>query len=115
MGVHYYVKFTLFDGRLEVEQPEALVYEPKKNGRLELVAVEYITPAEAWHASHAPGVQPAPVSFCPRPQSLRPAAFYELHVRAWKNNPRGEFADWNPNVSCAAWGGLVLVSLAYGD
>ena len=32
-----------------------------------------------------------------------PPAFYELHVWAWKDNPRGSFADWNPSVSCDAW------------
>jgi hypothetical protein len=26
--------------------------------------------------------------------------FYELHVWAWKQNPRGAFADMNPNVTC---------------
>ena len=26
--------------------------------------------------------------------------FYELHVWAWKANPRGAFADMNPAVSC---------------
>jgi hypothetical protein len=28
------------------------------------------------------------------------APFYELHVWAWKSNPRGAFADMNPNVTC---------------
>ena len=50
MGVHF-VKFGLFDDRLEVDQPEALVYE-QRNGRFQLVAVEYVTPAAAWEASH---------------------------------------------------------------
>jgi len=27
-------------------------------------------------------------------------AFYELHVWAWENNPKGTFADWNTRVSC---------------
>jgi hypothetical protein len=27
-------------------------------------------------------------------------AFYELHIWAWKDNPRGTFADFNPNVTC---------------
>ena len=26
--------------------------------------------------------------------------FYELHVWAWKSNPRGPFADMNPDVTC---------------
>ncbi len=26
--------------------------------------------------------------------------FYELHVWAWKPNPKGAFADMNPTVSC---------------
>jgi len=27
-------------------------------------------------------------------------AFYELHVWAWQDNPKGTFADWNTLVSC---------------
>ena len=103
MGVHY-VNPTLFDGQLEVEHPEALVYEPKNNGRLQLVAVEYITPADAWHASHQVGVQPDLMGhlfhFAPGPNRYGPDAFYELHVWAWKKNPRGTFADMNPDVTC---------------
>jgi hypothetical protein len=30
-------------------------------------------------------------------------SFYELHVWAWKTNPNGVFADWNPNVSCEGY------------
>ena len=105
MGVHY-VKFDLFDDWLEVDHPEALVYEPKQ-GRLHLVAVEYITPAAAWQGSHAPGVQPDLMGhlfhFAPANNRYGPDAFFELHVWAWKDNPRGAFADWNPNVSCAGF------------
>ena len=108
MGVHY-VNLTLFDGQVDVERPEALVYEPKRNGRLELVAVEYITPAQAWQASHEVGVQPDLMGhlfhFANGPNRYGPDAFYELHVWAWKDNPRGVFADWNPTVSCAIWDG----------
>jgi hypothetical protein len=108
MGVHY-VNPALFDGSLEVDRPEALIYEPKANGGLDLVAVEYITPADAWGASHPVGVQPDVMGhllhFAPGPNRYGPAAFYELHVWAWKSNPRGTFADWNPHVSCAPWDG----------
>ena len=100
---------ALFDDWLEVDQPEALVYEPKRSRRLQLVAVEYITPAAAWQGSHDVGVQPDLnghlFHFAPGPNRYGPAAFFELHVWAWKDNPRGTFADWNPAVSCEDWQG----------
>ncbi len=39
-------------------------------------------------------------------------AFYALHVWAWRSNPDGVFADWNPNVSCAEYSGQAA---ALGD
>jgi hypothetical protein len=105
MGVHY-VNGTLFDDVLDVEHPEALVYEPR-NGRLVLAAAEYITPAPAWHASHAPGDVPILeghlLNYVPGPNRYGPDAFYEIHVWALKTNPKGVFTDWNSNVSCASW------------
>jgi hypothetical protein len=44
MSVHY-SNFALFDGLIDVDDPEVLVYEPR-NGRLHLVAAEYVTPAD---------------------------------------------------------------------
>jgi hypothetical protein len=105
MGVHY-VKPALFDDEIDVESPEVLVYEPR-NGRLQLVAAEYVTPKPAWDASHAPGVQPQLMGhlyhFVAGPNRYGPDSFYELHVWAWKANPSGAFSDWNPTVSCTAW------------
>jgi hypothetical protein len=108
MGVHY-SKFGLFDGSIDLATPEALVYEPGRHGRLELVAAEYITPADAWNATHddfdKPELMGQLFHFAPGPNRYGSPAFYELHVWAWKHNPRGEFADWNPTVSCADWEG----------
>ena len=103
MGVHF-VKLALFDGTIALTEPEALVYEPKAGGGLQLVAVEYIAPAAAWHASHSPGDQPVLAGhlfhYVPGPNRYGADAFYELHVWAWKPNASGAFADWNPRVSC---------------
>jgi len=33
-------------------------------------------------------------------------AFYTLHVWAWKDNPNGLYADWNPRVNCLRAEGL---------
>jgi hypothetical protein len=106
MGVHY-AKFALFDAILDVEQPEVLVYEPR-NGRLHLVAAEYVTPAAAWDPPNKPATPQLMehlLHFAPGPNRYGPDAFYELHVWAWKDNPRGTFADWNPRVSCSEWPG----------
>jgi hypothetical protein len=104
MGIHFANDELVGDGDLDPERPELLVYEPK-NGQLHLVAVEYIVLAEAWDANN-----PAPPSlpgqlfhYVGSPNRFGLPAFYELHVWAWKHNPHGTFADWNPRVSCAGY------------
>jgi hypothetical protein len=99
MGVHY-VKGPLFDATLEVSEPEVLVYEPR-NGRLHLVAAEYVVPAPVWTiANGAPQLMGHLLNFVPGPNRYGADSFYELHVWAWKLNPHGMFVDWNPRVSC---------------
>jgi hypothetical protein len=95
MGLHY-VNLGLLDTELDVTKPEALLYEPGPGGKLVLVAVEYAIPAELWTSDKPP------VLFG---QELKVNSFnlYALHVWAWKNNPRGVFASWNPRVSCEYW------------
>lgn len=102
MGVHF-VNFALVDGKPEAKAPEALIYEVK-DGRARLVGVEYIVPVDAWHPTE--GEPPVPVlegqvfHFNESPNRFGLPAFYELHVWAWRDNPNGTFADWNPRVSC---------------
>jgi hypothetical protein len=101
MGVHYVNTSLVGDGVLDAAKPEALVYEPR-NGQLELVAAEFIVLAEQWNASnaHPPVLHGQHFHFVPAPNRSGLPAYYELHVWAWKRNPHGTFADWNPRVSC---------------
>lgn len=94
MGVHFVQADYLSDDRLDIERPEALIYEPQPDGELELVGAEFITfagPATLeGHLFHHVGA----------PNRYGLDSFYELHVWAWRENPRGNFADFNPAVSC---------------
>lgn len=113
MGIHYVNPGLLFDAdgapnaEFDVTTPEVLIYEPLPKGRLKLVGVEYIVFAERWDDTHADGASPALngqlFHYSGAPNRYRLPAFYELHVWAWKENPSGTFADWNPHVSCDAY------------
>jgi hypothetical protein len=104
MGVHFANADLIGDGLLDPQSPELLVYEPK-DGQLHLVAVEYLVLAETWDAKNpAPPVLLGQLfHYSGSPNRYGLPAFYELHVWAWKDNPNGMFADWNPNVSCAEY------------
>jgi hypothetical protein len=94
MGFHY-GKVSLIDGSVSVDEPELLLYEPENNGRLRLVAVEYIIPYTFRARSATP-----PVLF--GEQFVRNDVFqlWALHAWVWKENPSGIFASWNPRVNC---------------
>ena len=36
----------------------------------------------------------------PVPNRYGLPAFYEIHVWAWQDNPKGSYADWNTRVTC---------------
>lgn len=93
MGYHY-VNVGLLDDVVEVDHPEAVMYEPGPNGQLRLVGLEYVIPAAAWTS------EDPPVLFG-QTFTLNQFDLWALHVWIWKDNPRGIFADWNPRVSCA--------------
>ena len=109
MGVHL-INHTFVDAVVNVEKPEALIYEPQANGKYRLVGVEYIVPKDAWDAANP--AQPGLPS--PRPQLLGhllnfvgspnrygiEGGFFEIHVWAFEDNPRGALHDWNPDVTC---------------
>jgi hypothetical protein len=108
MGIHLVNGDLVGDGELDPLQPEALLYEAK-NGQLRFVAVEYVVIADAWHATHEtpPVLMGQLFHYVGSPNRYGIPAFYELHVWAWKRNPNGMFADWNPKVSCEDYTGEI--------
>ena len=102
MGIHFLHATYPGDALLDPLRPEALVYEPRKNGKLELVAVEYIVFQDVWDALHAqpPVMFGHPFHLVRSPNRYGVPAFYELHLWIWEHNPSGIFNDWNPRVQC---------------
>lgn len=94
MGVHYVNAKYLEDETPDIRRPQAVMYEPTRDGKMELVAVEYTS----FKGPASLGGQLFSFTGAPNRYGLKP--FYELHVWAWRPNPKGVFADMNPNVSC---------------
>lgn len=111
MGIHFANGGLVGDGALDAMHPEALLYEPK-DGKLQLVGVEYIVIADDWNAHHQtpPVLMGQLFNYSGAPNRFGIPAFYELHVWAGKNNPAGVFADWNPRVSCEEYVGDATMS-----
>jgi len=94
MGVHYVNAKLLSADVVDIGHPQAVMYEPLPNGKMALIAVEYIT-------SKGPASLKGQLfNFNGAPNRYGLGPFYELHVWAWKANPHGAFADMNPNVTC---------------
>ena len=102
MGIHYVNLSYVGDPSIDATKPEALVYEPRANGHLKLVALEYIVFKAAWDATHSsrPSLFGHDFGLVPAPNRFGIPAFYELHAWVWKPNPSGMFFEWNPRVSC---------------
>lgn len=103
MGQHY-VNFDLVgDPAIDPLAPEALVYEPRKNGGYRLVALEWVRVAP--EAADGPSVLGRPLLYrtAPNRYGIEPG-FYERHFWLYRTNPAGAFEDWNPTVSCRGAG-----------
>lgn len=92
-------------------RPSVLVYEPQANGSYELVAVENLVFAQAWHAAG----NTSPPSFhgyqyyhmidnplTPADEAHGFEPHYELHIWLYRDNPAGMFMPFNTKASCAA-------------
>ena len=101
MGIHYVNGTLVGDGQIDASQPEALIYEPAEGG-LRLVGVEFIVDSATWLANHdsPPVLEGQTFQLVGSPNRYGLAAFFELHVWAWRDNPNGAFVDWNNRVTC---------------
>jgi hypothetical protein len=100
MGVHM-VNTSLLDGTIDSKRPEVLVYEPQDNGKLRLVAVEYVVFQSDWKGSSPPALFGQTFDFADASNRYGLPPFYALHSWVWKQNPSGLLYAWNPRVDCA--------------
>lgn len=121
MGIHFFRPDLLgitappnprVDGtgtHTDFTKPSILIYEPRRDGSLDLVAVENLVFIKAWEAAG----NTAPPSFQGVPYDRMvddPATkadeahmfepHYDRHVWLYRENPRGIFAQFNPNATC---------------
>jgi hypothetical protein len=99
MGIHW-VNGALIDGTIDELNPEVLVYAPRDNGKLELVALEYVIFASAVPAGTTPTAFGMPMTFVSEPNRYEIPAFWQRHIWLYEDNSFGLFADFNPAVTC---------------
>lgn len=90
-------------------KPSILIYEPQRDGSLELVAVENLVFIKAWE--QAGNAKPPVFEGVPYDRMVDDPAtetdeahmfepHYDRHVWLYRDNPRGVFAQFNPNATC---------------
>lgn len=121
MGIHFFRPDLLgitappnprVDGNgthTDFRKPSILIYEPRADGSLELVAVENLVFKKAWHAAGNKGlptfhgVEFDPMSDDPETPVDEAHGFephYDRHVWLYRKNSNGIFAQYNPTVTC---------------
>jgi len=98
-GIHY-AKDALFEPSVVLGTPQLLMYEPRADGSLRFIGVEYLVFQQAWHdAGHVGRPKLLDQTFDLN-ETLLDEPFYLLHVWIGQFNPSGLFANWNPLVAC---------------
>ncbi len=95
MGYHF-LKAELVSPVFDLTKPAILVYNKRKNGSFELVAVEYAVPIDP-QSPHTP-----PEGFAGSADewdfNTLNTGWWTLHAWVWKFNPDGVFKPMNPLV-----------------
>ena len=123
MGIHYFRPDLLgitappnprVDGNgthTDFRKPAILIYEPREDGTLELVAVENLVFRKAWqaagntrpptfHGVEFDAMQDDPATPIDEAHMFEP--HYDRHVWVHRENKNGVFAQFNPTVTCKA-------------
>lgn len=114
MGLHF-VKMAFVenppltpDGKIDPTRPQIVIYEPIPGGGVRLTGADYLLLADPWdqaHPQNPPQLMGQLFHYFPTPNRFGLPAFYTLHVWAWKENPKGAFVNWHPDVSCKSFVG----------
>lgn len=94
VGAVYVNVGHISDGIADPTKPDALLYEPRRNGKQTLVGVELVIPYPAWTAGEPPEFFGHPY------QREDEFGVFGIHIWIWRHNPNGMFAETNPRVSC---------------
>lgn len=121
MGIHFFRPDLLgitappnprVDGNgthTDFRKPSILIYEPREDGSLELVAVENLVFKKAWHEAGNKGLPTFhgveydhmfddPKTKIDEAHNFEP--HYDRHVWLYRPNANGMFAQFNPTVTC---------------
>jgi len=103
MGVHWTNAQLIADPAVDPSKPEILLYAPDKHGRPVLAGVEYLV-IDADQDLRTDADRPS--LFGRAFQGPMPGhgpgmpVHYDLHRWVWSDNPSGEYALFNPTLSC---------------
>ena len=96
MGYHH-INRSYITRDLAVERPQFLLYERLPGGDYRLNGVEFFSPYRLW-----PRDSTRPMFLGQQLKREDTFQYWYLHVWAWRENPEGMFADFNPVVRCPA-------------
>lgn len=93
----------------DFRMPSILIYEPRADGTLELVAVENLVFEKAWKAAGRTGrpsfhgiaydrMADDPATPIDEAHMFEP--HFDRHIWLYRKNPNGVFAQYNPSVTC---------------
>jgi hypothetical protein len=95
VGTVYVHPQRVMDGAIDPSLPDGLIYEPTGTDSPRLVAVEMAVPLATWTTPQAPTFLGATF------QREDEFGVFGLHIWLWRDNPKGLFAETNPNVTCS--------------